>query len=430
MRRFSVTWKVLPIALVLGATFALVSLLVSVPSLAQTPPPTPVNTPSVDGSVLPQDGTPEPGAAQSAADDVAAAVTSRTPIPTPTAGVVQQGVNQFTRNAGLANTTVLGLSADDWINIGISALVFLLLYWLLVRLLNRLLRRLVHRTGTKADDQVLNSIDQELVWLMGLFLLRYSIFRLDFLSNGMRTLINDVFFVIALVVSARMALKLLNFGLSWYEGHLDSAKDKSEPDAALMMLKHAGRLLIYLTGISIGLSHFGLANNAISIVLFAVGIVILLSIKDVITDIIYGFIILVGKPFREGDAIHIPSMQEGDWAWVSQIGSRDTHIRTRDNRILVVPNATMGTNQVTNYTFPDPSYRVYTDLHFAYGTDFDQIQTLLEQAVRGVDKVLANKPVDVIFLQFGPSTRHCARSLVDRFLRIRCRDHRQRKRSA
>ena len=240
---------------------------------------------------------------------------------------------------------------------------------------------------------------------MGLFLLRYSIFRLDFLSNGMRTLINDVFFVIALVVSARMALKLLNFGLSWYEGHLDSAKDKSEPDAALMMLKHAGRLLIYLTGISIGLSHFGLANNAISIVLFAVGIVILLSIKDVITDIIYGFIILVGKPFREGDAIHIPSMQERRLG----VGFPDRltryAYRNHDNRILVVPNATMGTNQVTNYTFPDPSYRVYTDLHFAYGTDFDQIQTLLEQAVRGVDKVLANKPVDVIFLQFGPSTR-------------------------
>ena len=111
----------------------------------------------------------------------------------------------------------------------ISALIFLLLYWLLVRLLNRLLRRLVHRTRTKVDDQVLNSIDQELVWLIGLFLLRYSIFRLDFLSNGMRTLINDVFFVIALVVSVRMALKLLSFGLSWYEGHLDSAKDESEP---------------------------------------------------------------------------------------------------------------------------------------------------------------------------------------------------------
>ena len=121
-----------------------------------------------------------------------------------------------------------------------------------------------------------------------------------------------------------------------------------------MMLKHAGKLLIYLTGISIGLSHFGLANNAISILLLAIGIVILLSIKDVLTDIIYGFIILVGKPFREGDAIHIPSMSEDDWAWVSKIGSRDTHLRTRDNRTMVVPNATMGTDQVIDYRYRIP----------------------------------------------------------------------------
>ena len=409
MSRLSLEWKSVWFGKILPATFVLAYLVWPISCRAQsTPLPTVTPTVTITSTTQPEqtpNGTPDPGTIKTTANDAAAAVASRTPIPTRAPGLIQREVNQFTENAGLTDTSVLGLSADDWINIWVSALLFLLSYWLLTRLLLRILRRLVKRTVTKIDDQILNSIDRELVWLIGIFLLRYSILRLDFLSSGMRILINDTFFVLALIVSVRVAVTLLNFGLSWYEAFLPSTQENGQVDPTFLMLKHAGNLLIYLTAISIALSHFDLANNAISIVVFAVAVVIVLSIKDVITDTIYGFIILIGKPFREGDAIHVPYMTNDEWAWVSKIGSRVTHIRTRDNRILVIPNATMGTNQVTNYSLPDPSYRVQTELHFAYGTDFAQIQTLLEQTVRGVDDVMTDKPVEVIYLQFGPSTR-------------------------
>lgn len=209
------------------------------------------------------------------------------------------------------------------------------------------------------------------------------------------------------MVAVRIAVKLIDFGLGWYEHYLHPEKEKKEsmPDPAMVMLKHAAKLLVYVAGVSIGLSHFGLANNAISIVLIAIGVIVLLSIKDIITDVIYGFIILIGQPFREGDVVHIASMDAGEWGWVTEIGSRDTRIRTRDNRMLVVPNVNMGANEIANYTRPDPTYRVQTDLRVVYGSDADQVQSVLEQATRGVDGVLPDKPVEVLYWQFGASAR-------------------------
>ena len=245
------------------------------------------------------------------------------------------------------------------------------------------------------DDKFFASISHELRWLLGILLLRYSVLRLTFITGGLRTALDDIFFILGLLVLMRITVKLIDFGLDWYVSYLDPGK-RSVIDPALVILKNAGKLLVFVAGVSIALSHFGLINNAIAIVFLVVGAVMLLSIKDVITDIIYGFIILVGQPFRVGDAIHIKSMNPNEWGWVADIGSHETRIRLHDNRTLVIPNAALGSDQVVNYMLPDPSFRIQTDLHLAYEVDFDRIQPLVAQTTRAVSGVLPDRPVDVL----------------------------------
>jgi potassium efflux system protein len=62
-------------------------------------------------------------------------------------------------------------------------------------------------------------------------------------------------------------------------------------------------------------------------------------------------------------------------------------------------------NQVINYTYPDPRHRVQIDIGVAYGSDTDQVRQVITDAVRGVEGVLAEKPVDVFYLKFGDSAR-------------------------
>ncbi|NIV28041.1 MAG: mechanosensitive ion channel, partial [Anaerolineae bacterium] len=131
------------------------------------------------------------------------------------------------------------------------------------------------------------------------------------------------------------------------------------------------------------------------------GLAISLAAKDTIADAIAGFIILVDRPFRIGDRIEIQEV--GTWGDVVDIGLRTTRIRTRDNRLVIVPNSTIGSNQVVNYTYPDPRYRIQTHVSVAYGTEIETARRLIVETVQKVEGVLQEEPVDALYIEMGDS---------------------------
>ena len=64
----------------------------------------------------------------------------------------------------------------------------------------------------------------------------------------------------------------------------------------------------------------------------------------------------------------------------------------------------MADNQITNYTYPDPNYRLRSDIGIEYGEDLGNVRQVLGDAVRSVDEVLKDQPVQVLFIEFGESS--------------------------
>ncbi len=116
---------------------------------------------------------------------------------------------------------------------------------------------------------------------------------------------------------------------------------------------------------------------------------------------ISGVIILIDQPFRAGDRIEIQELNT--WGDVVSIGLRSTRIRTLDNRLVIVPNSSISNNQVVNYTFPDPRYRIQTEIGVAYGTDLRIVREVITESLQGVEGVLPEMPVDILFMEFGDS---------------------------
>jgi small-conductance mechanosensitive channel len=340
------------------------------------------------------------------AGEVAAAVASRTPVPTPTPGAIAGKVEEITAAAGLTGATFLGLSAEDWINILISLLITLVGYLLAlvgVRLLFAVVRRAVRRTTSEFDDAFVEAIGREIMWFVVVLVLRYALLRLDFWSDQLRTIIDDSFFVLGLGVVVVIALKVIGFAAQWYRDHLDPNVDKTGLEPIILLLQRSGYVLVFIIGVSIGLSHFGIQITALSAALVLGAVILSLGARDVIADAISGFIILVDQPFRVGDVIEIEELNT--WGDVVDIGTRTTRIRTRDERYAIVPNSRIGASQVINYTFPDPQYRVYSDIRVAYGSDFDQVRRVAHDAVRGIDGVVPDLPVDALFREYGVTAR-------------------------
>jgi small-conductance mechanosensitive channel len=124
--------------------------------------------------------------------------------------------------------------------------------------------------------------------------------------------------------------------------------------------------------------------------------------QSALTDAISGILILTDEPFRVGDLIYLPKLNmSGE---VIAIGLRTTRIRTGDNQWIIVPNSEIAESEVINYSFPDPRHRTQVDF-VTVGESFDQLQQLIEKTVLGIEGVLTDRPVDVIYLSFGGTGR-------------------------
>lgn len=75
-----------------------------------------------------------------------------------------------------------------------------------------------------------------------------------------------------------------------------------------------------------------------------IGIVIGLSLQDILKNFFAGLWVLVERPFRIGDTIEIV----GHTGEVREISFRTTQLRTLDGREVIVPNASLMTEPVVN----------------------------------------------------------------------------------
>jgi len=382
--------------------------LVVVMAACTTGPATPVATTAPTATVSPT-VQPEPTEAAGASDGsiagvaegMATAVIARTPEPTPTPGIIDKGVDTVTDVVGLADRSFLGLPADDWLE-AVVAILIILIGFVVIRLFLRLLKWLLNRSGLKRGNAFYYSISRELQWLMMLFVVRLALFRLDFLSDSLRTILADLFFFLGFLLIIEIVFKLINLVINNYEDSLDP-DDRHRLTPMLMSVRRVVQIIVLILFVSIGLSHFGISSNVLSATIILVGLIIALGAKDVIADAISGFIILLDQPFRVDDAIYIEELRRrGE---VLEIGTRTTRIRTEDNREVIIPNSMIGKSEVINYSYPDPSYRLETDLGIPYDADMDQVRRVLTAAVRGVEGVMPEKPVAVLFRAYGDYAR-------------------------
>ncbi len=365
---------------------------------AETPgvEPTAEVTPPGEATAAPGEEAPPP-----TPTSVLDVIPTRTPAPTATPGVIAQQVTRLTARAGLATAEFLGLSITDWVNLGISILWVLIGYLLGTWLIKGILPRVVRGTATELDDRLLAAVGKSIRWLVVLIVLQPATARLTFLSAGLKTILGDVYFVLMAVLGFRIIWQVLEMAAQWYRDRAAQENREEQLSPMITLLVRLSQAILIVIAISILLSHFGINVTAFAAVLGIGGLALSLAAKDVIADTIDGFIILVDQPFRIGDRIEIQGV--GTWGDVTDIGLRTTRIRTRDNRVVIVPNSVIGSNQVINYSYPDPRYRIETHVGIGYGQDIEKVRRIIIETVRQVEGVLPDKPVDALYNEMGDS---------------------------
>lgn len=128
------------------------------------------------------------------------------------------------------------------------------------------------------------------------------------------------------------------------------------------------------------------------------GIVLGFAARDAVANFIGGIALYFDDTYKLGDFIVLESGQKGT---VVDIGLRSTTVLTRDRVMVTVPNSLLNTSQVINESAPQQHKRVRVPVQVAYGTDIDEVESILETINEEVDQVLDSPKPEIRFRGFG-----------------------------
>ncbi|MGE5252155.1 MAG: mechanosensitive ion channel family protein [Bacteroidota bacterium] len=138
---------------------------------------------------------------------------------------------------------------------------------------------------------------------------------------------------------------------------------------------------------------------------FAVGF----ALQDVMKNFASGIILILQAPFRAGDTISVAGFD----GIVLDTDLRSTEMRLNDGRIVMIPNATILSSPIVNYSRAN-HLRVELPLAIGWDADPDQAREAVVEAVRSVEGVV-DEPAPAVLYQTlsGPAANLTARFWVD-----------------
>ncbi len=160
------------------------------------------------------------------------------------------------------------------------------------------------------------------------------------------------------------------------------------------------RYTIIAVGIVIALNHIGADWSQMQWIVAALGVGVGFGLQEIVANFISGLIILFERPVRVGDIVTIGE----DSGTVTRIQIRATSITDWDNREILVPNKSLLTEKVTNWTLTESITRLVLKVGIAYGSDTEFAAKLILDTVKSNAHVLQTPSPSVFFLGFGDSS--------------------------
>jgi MscS family membrane protein len=297
------------------------------------------------------------------------------------------------------------LTTAQWINIGIALSVFLLTLflgrWIIRLIFNRVIQRVTRITKNTLDDAIMDAIAPPLYFLALVFAFRFALERLSQDFEILDFEIEGVYFVLFILIGLATVWRLVTHIAEWYQKQLALTGEIELSEQLLPFFRRVILILITVIAAIMLLDYFNVDISGMVATLGIGSLAIALAAQAALSDTISGFIIMVDRPYRIGDRIEIQDLDT--WGDVVDIGLRSTKIRTRDNRMVIVPNSVIAKSLVVNYSYPDTKYRNQIHIGVAYGSDIEQVRRILVDTVSQVEGVLPDKPVEALFLEFGDS---------------------------
>ncbi len=269
-------------------------------------------------------------------------------------------------------------------------------------IIERYISRLAAKTKSDLDVKLIHLIRKPVYYII-LLVGVYVAVGFILITPASKPL-TGVVSVAGIIVLGWFAGRLSDLIISEFGGRIAQRTGTTIDNEALPFISKFVKTIIYVITLSMVLEKLGYSIGPIITSLGLAGFAVGFAAKDTISNILAGFFILVDRPFKIGDRIEIGSTI-GD---VVEIGLRTTKLKTTDNEIVIVPNSSIVSLNVTNYSLPNDNQKMKLSFGISYDSDVEKAKRILAEVANKTELILKNPKPVVYFMEFGESSINLA----------------------
>ncbi|HIF39427.1 MAG TPA: mechanosensitive ion channel family protein [Gemmatimonadetes bacterium] len=261
-------------------------------------------------------------------------------------------------------------------------------------------QKFTKKTDFEWDDVIAHSFKGVLaVWFTaGGAYLALTVGDWDPLATAVILKVLKVLFILPVIVAAMRGVRAVVEGVS----------DRSQFNSPTLVVNLV-RLAIGILGTFLILQNLDIDITPLITSLGIAGLAVALALQDTLGNLFAGVQIILTGLVKPGNYVQLSTGERG---YIEDVKARNTTINTfPDGNLVVVPNATMASSIVKNYSMPVEALWVSLDIGVSYDSDLDKVEkTVMEVATEVLTEMNATDPtaegpiVKVRFHTFGASS--------------------------
>lgn len=205
---------------------------------------------------------------------------------------------------------------------------------------------------------------------------------------------NILKFLLVLVVGIIVIRVVLSIVKKLLNG--EKSKLKGAAGNFLISLIKAALVCLYVI---ILLATLGVDTTSLVAIFSVLTLAVSLAVQGVISNLASGIMLVVTKPFEEGSFVDIG----GASGTVEKINITCTKLKTGDNKVIVIPNSTVTSSNIINYSAKE-TRRVDLTFSVAYGSDVEKVKAVVLGVIAKHEEILTDPAPMVRLTEHGASS--------------------------
>jgi small conductance mechanosensitive channel len=203
----------------------------------------------------------------------------------------------------------------------------------------------------------------------------------------------NIAFAVAIFIIGKMVIKVII-------GLVGKILNRSKMDTMLIdFVLSISNAVLLLVVIVAALDRLGVDTTSLIAIVGAAGLAIGLSLQDSLKNFAAGVMLLLFKPFKEGDFVEAAGVS----GIIENISIFTSLMRTVDNREIIVPNGSIYGGVIINYSARD-TRRVDMVFGIGYEADLRQAKQLLSDIIAEDERVLKDPETVIAVSELADSS--------------------------